>query len=60
MLVVLIARAAAAFADPAPCAVTSVRAPDDVRATVESWLANERCEIPLTVRIIATEGELYI
>jgi len=60
VLVVLIASAAAAFADPAPCAVTIVRAPDDVRATVESWLANERCEIPLTVRIIATEGELYI
>lgn len=60
MLVVLIASAAAAFADPAPCAVTIVRAPDEVRATVESWLANERCEIPLTVRIIATDGELYI
>jgi hypothetical protein len=60
LVVVGVAAAAPAVADPAPCAVTIVRAPDDVRATVESWLANERCEIPLTVRIISTDGELYI
>jgi hypothetical protein len=60
LVVVGVAAAAPAFADPAPCAVTIVRAPDDVRATVESWLANERCEIPLTVRIIPTDGQLYI
>jgi hypothetical protein len=60
LVVVVVAAAAPAFADPAPCAVTIVRAPDDVRQTVESWLANERCEIPLTVRIIPTDGELYI
>ncbi|HET9989194.1 MAG TPA: hypothetical protein VFQ65_11755 [Kofleriaceae bacterium] len=61
-LVVLaaVSAAAPAFADPAPCAVTVVRAPDDVRAAVESWLANERCEVPLVVRIIPTDGELYI
>ncbi|MEO6774143.1 MAG: hypothetical protein ABI437_13895 [Kofleriaceae bacterium] len=57
---VLVAAAAHALADPAPCAVTIVRAPDDVRATVEHWLASERCEVPLVVRIIPTEGQLYI
>ena len=60
LVVVGVAAAAPAFADPSPCAVTIVRAPDDVRVTVESWLANERCEIPLTVRIIPTDGQLYI
>ena len=60
LVVVVVAGAGQAFADPPPCAVTIVRAPDDVRVTVESWLANERCEIPLTVRIIPTDGELYI
>ena len=59
-LVVVVAAAAHAFADPSPCAVTIVRAPEDVRATVESWLANEHCEIPLTVRIIPTDDGLYI
>ncbi|MEO8843744.1 MAG: hypothetical protein ABI591_29945 [Kofleriaceae bacterium] len=42
------------------CAVSIVRAPDDVRAAVESWLAKETCTTPLTVRIIETEGGYYI
>ena len=60
LVALLVVGAAPALADPAPCAVTIVRAPDDVRTTVESWLANERCEVPLVVRIIPTDGELYI
>ena len=42
------------------CAVSIVRAPDEVRAAVESWLAKETCTTPLTVRIIETEGGYYI
>jgi hypothetical protein len=42
------------------CAVSIVRAPDDVRVAVESWLAKEVCTTPLTVRIIETEGGYYI
>jgi hypothetical protein len=46
-------------ADPT-CAVSIVRAPDDVRTVVESWLAKEQCATPLTVRIIETDGGYYI
>ena len=42
------------------CAVSIVRAPDDVRTVVESWLAKEQCATPLTVRIIETDGGYYI
>lgn len=51
---------APAHAESRPCAVTIVRAPDDAKATVERWLAKEPCATPLTVRIIETEGQLYI
>ncbi len=54
----LVMAAAPALADP--CAVTIVRAPAAVRATVESWLATERCGVSLAVRIVESEGELYI
>ena len=37
-----------------------VRAPQDVRPIVESWLAKEQCATPLTVRIVETEGGYYI
>jgi hypothetical protein len=60
VVLLILGAALPALADPAPCAVTIVRAPDDVRATVESWLANEHCEVPLTVRIIPSDGQLYI
>jgi hypothetical protein len=42
------------------CAVSIVRAPDDVRVAVESWVAKEVCTTPLTVRIIETDGGYYI
>ena len=50
---------------PAPaasgnCAVTIVRAPDGVRQTIEQWLAREHCTVALQVRIISTEGGLYL
>ncbi len=57
-LLLVLAWVAPAKADP--CVVTIVRAPDDVRAAVEGWLATERCGVPLAVRIVETEGELYI
>jgi hypothetical protein len=61
--IVIAASASSIRAEPTtttPCAVTIVRAPDAVRATVEHWLASEHCGTPLTVRIIPTEGQLYI
>lgn len=55
----LVATPAFTHAEPT-CAVSIVRAPDDVRTVVESWLAKEQCATPLTVRIIATDGGYYI
>jgi len=65
--------AAPALAQPAPvapappapvaagsCNVNIVRAPDPVRQTIEHWLANEHCTLALQVRIIPTEGGLYL
>ena len=50
------------FAQPAPttCSVTIMRAPEQVRATVEQWLAKETCTLALQVRIVPTEGGLYL
>ena len=46
---------------PASCAVRVIRAPDDVRQTVEAWVAAEpRCSVALDVRIIPTDGGLYL
>jgi hypothetical protein len=59
------AQPAAAPPPPAPaapgtCSVTIVRAPDGVRQTIEQWLAREHCTVALQVRIIPTEGGLYL
>ncbi len=52
---------APAFAQPAArCAVTVVRAPDDVRLTIEPMLATEHCTTSLQVRVIPTERGLYV
>jgi len=51
---------AAPPAAPSTCSVTIVRAPDPVRATIEQWLAKEHCTLALQVRIIPTEGGLYL
>jgi hypothetical protein len=72
----IILAAAPALAQPAPmapppmpapgpaagggCNVNIVRAPDPVRQTIERWLANEHCTLALQVRIIPTEGGLYV
>jgi len=46
---------------PASCAVTIARAPEDVRVVVEEWVrAEPRCSSALEVRIIPTDGGLYI
>jgi hypothetical protein len=61
-LVVLAAPAAAQpITSPASCAVTISRAPDDVREVVEAWVkAEPRCASSLDIRIIPTEGGLYL
>ena len=61
----LLAASHAAFAQPvtspASCAVRVLRAPDDVRQVVETWVQREpRCAVALDVRIIPTEGGLYM
>ena len=44
-----------------PCAVTIVRAPDDVRSVVEDKLEDEApCSVALEVRIIPTDGGYYL
>lgn len=46
---------------PTACTVSIVRAPDDVRATVEAWVGAEpRCNTALELRIVPTEGGLYL
>ncbi|HUS31636.1 MAG TPA: hypothetical protein VMZ53_24195 [Kofleriaceae bacterium] len=46
---------------PATCAVKVMRAPEDVRQVVEAWVqAEPRCSVALDVRIIPTEGGLYL
>jgi hypothetical protein len=43
------------------CEVTIVRAPDDVRQEIESWVAREPfCRVALDVRVIPTEGGYYL
>ena len=58
----MILAAAPVAAQPAPpCAVTIARAPDDVRAVVDQWVrAEPRCTTALEVRIVPTEGGLYL
>jgi hypothetical protein len=53
--------AAQPITSPASCKVTISRAPEDVRAVVEEWVTAEpRCASSVDVRIIPTEGGLYI
>jgi hypothetical protein len=53
--------AAPEIAGPGACEVTIVRAPDDVRQEIESWVAREPfCRVALDVRVIPTEGGLYL
>jgi hypothetical protein len=43
------------------CEVTIARAPDDVRTVVESWVqAEPSCNVKLEIRIVPTEGGLYL
>jgi hypothetical protein len=62
-LALLLASPAAAqpVTSPAACEVTIARAPDDVRAVVESWVRSEAaCSISLELRIVPTDGGLYL
>jgi len=44
-----------------PCAVTIAHAPEDVRAVIEHWVSLEpRCGVALEVRIVPTDGGLYL
>ena len=46
---------------PPTCEVTIARAPDDVRKVIEAWVrAEPRCTTSLDVRVIPTEGGLYL
>jgi hypothetical protein len=49
------------IAGPGTCEVAIVRAPDDVRREIESWVAREPfCRVALDVRVIPTDGGLYL
>jgi hypothetical protein len=57
LVIVVAARTAAAT----PCTVHVEHAPDDVRTVIESWVQKEtRCGAPLEVRVVPTEGGLYL
>jgi hypothetical protein len=44
-----------------PCEVTVVRAPENVRIEIESWVrAEPRCSTALEVRVVPTEGGFYL
>jgi hypothetical protein len=46
---------------PKACQVTIARAPDDVRAVVETWVRSEpQCSVALEIRIVRTDGGLYL
>jgi hypothetical protein len=46
---------------PEGCDVKIMRAPDDVRAVIESWVkAEPRCAVALEVRVVPTQGGLYL
>jgi hypothetical protein len=65
LAVLLAASPVAAQAPGSPqsptCTLTILRAPDDVRAVVEAWVrAEPRCTTALEVRIVPTEGGLYL
>jgi hypothetical protein len=62
VLVVVAANAAAQpITRPDGCRITIVLAPDDVRATIEEWLRGEpECGMPLEVRVVPTDGGLYL
>jgi len=52
---------ASAPAAAAPCVVEVVRAPEGVREVVDHWVAAEpQCAATLEVRIVETEGGLYV
>jgi len=65
ILAVLVAMTAPAAAQPEPqprtCEVRFVRAPDDVRHVIESWLAAEpRCTSTIDLRVIPTDTGYYL
>jgi hypothetical protein len=70
VLIAIVSLAGSAVAQPVdppplveahPCTVTIVRAPDDVRREIEDWVHREvSCRISLDVRVIPTDGGLYL
>jgi hypothetical protein len=63
IIVVSLLAAAPVAAQPASpsCRLNIARAPEDVRAVVEQWVyAEPKCNISIEVRIVPTEGGLYL
>jgi hypothetical protein len=59
--VVAVPAAAQPVTSPTACSVDVVRAPDDVRAVVDRWLAGAaRCSVALEVRVVTTQDGLYV
>jgi hypothetical protein len=49
------------FGPAMQCSVSIARAPDDVRAEIERWVhAESRCTNALEVRVVPTDGGLYL
>lgn len=63
VVIAIVLAAAPALAQPAPaaCDVTISRAPDEVRAAVAHWLAQDtRCSVALDLRVVPTDGGYYV
>ncbi len=60
-LVVLAVTCAAGSAAASPCVVNVAHASDEVRDAIEQWVDKEsRCGGPLEVRVVPTDGGLYL
>jgi hypothetical protein len=60
-LLVATPAAAQPVTQPKACQVTIVRAPDEVRSVIETWVKSEvQCSVALEVRVVPTEGGLYL
>lgn len=61
MRLAIVALFASAPAAAAPCSVDLVRAPDEVREVVETWVkAEPQCSTALEVRIVPSDGGLFV
>jgi len=61
LLLISCAASPAAAESTHPCEISIVRAPAEVRAAIQEWVAKEdRCVTSLEIRVFAMDGEYYV